>query len=63
GGVCTANKDTALYAMNNPFSDVVGWVDAGRPVMAGSGTNPEMLRVTDEAGDFLGYVRRADIDC
>ncbi|RFC70259.1 hypothetical protein [Streptomyces sp. AcE210] len=65
GGTCSAtHEDAPIYAGNNPWTDIVGYLDPGVPVN-GTRQGADALWQVSRAdnGAPLGFMRAADLTC
>ncbi len=65
GATCTVVRDDApVYAGNNPWTEIVAWLDRGALVNATSADSQGMWRVAHpDTGSHMGYMRTGDVHC
>ncbi|MFF1695367.1 hypothetical protein ACFVXC_17295 [Streptomyces sp. NPDC058257] len=65
GGTCFAtHADSPIYAGDNPWTEIVGYLDPGTPVNGTRQGADALWRVSrTDNGQQLGYMRAADLRC
>ncbi|MEW1692544.1 hypothetical protein ACIQOF_36860 [Streptomyces sp. NPDC091265] len=65
GGTCFAtHADAPIYAGDNPWTDIVGYLDPGIPVNGTRSGADELWRVSrTDNGAQLGFMRAQDLRC
>lgn len=65
GGTCFAtHADAPIYAGDNPWTEIVGYLDPGTPVNGTRQGADALWQVSrTDNGQKLGYMRPADLRC
>ena len=65
GGTCFAtHADSPIYAGDNPWTEIVGYLDQGTPVNGTRSGSDALWQVSrTDNGQQLGYMRPADLKC
>lgn len=65
GGTCFAtHADAPIYAGDNPWTEIIGYLDPGTPVNGTRQSADALWQVSrTDNGQRLGYMRSADLRC